>query len=93
MDGFLGAYWRRLHVYLDPMARRSMSSFARIDAEDGLGRLASDLNSGGWRKRNAIFSTSKRWMSVIDCCSGNSTPPPANVRFVPGASRRHSSGS
>jgi len=53
MDGFLGAYWRRPHVYLDPVARRSMSSFARIDAEDGLRRLAGDLDSGAWRERNA----------------------------------------
>ncbi len=52
-DGFLGAYWRRPHIYLDPLARSSMSPFARIDAEDGLRRLASDLDSGVWHKRNA----------------------------------------
>jgi SAM-dependent methyltransferase len=52
-DGFLGAYWRRPHAYLDSIARSSMSAFARIDAEDGLRRLASDLDSGVWRKRNA----------------------------------------
>ena len=50
-DGFLGAYWRQPHVYLDPVARRSMSSFAKIDAEAGLERLASDLDSGAWRER------------------------------------------
>jgi SAM-dependent methyltransferase len=53
VDGFLGAYWRRPEVYLDPVARRSMSSFARIDAEAGLKRLARDLDSGAWRTRNA----------------------------------------
>ena len=52
-DGFLGAYWRRPEIYLDPAARRSMSSFARIDADLGLRKLASDLESGVWRKRNA----------------------------------------
>lgn len=52
-DGFLGAYWRRPDVYLDPLARRSMSSFARIDAEDGLARLARDVESGAWRQRYA----------------------------------------
>lgn len=52
-DGFLGAYWRRPHIYLDSLARSSMSSFARIDAGDGLRRLASDLDSGVWHKRNA----------------------------------------
>lgn len=49
IDGFLGAYWRRPERYLDPAVRRSMSSFARIDAEAGLQRLARDLESGAWR--------------------------------------------
>lgn len=52
-DGFLGAYWRRPKVYLDPTARRSMSSFAKIDARDGLSRLTDDLACGAWRERNA----------------------------------------
>jgi SAM-dependent methyltransferase len=52
-DGFLGAYWRRPSTYLDPDARRSMSSFAKIDAEAGLRQLALDLESGVWRTRNA----------------------------------------
>jgi hypothetical protein len=52
-DGFLGAYWRRPDVYIDPIARRSMSSFAKIDAEAGLRRLAEDLESGAWSERNA----------------------------------------
>lgn len=52
-DGFLGAYWRRPHVYLDPVARRSMSPFATIDTDEGLRRLASDLDSGAWRQRNS----------------------------------------
>lgn len=53
VDGFLGAYWRRPEIYLDPVARRSMSSFARIDAEDGLARLARDVESGAWAERYA----------------------------------------
>lgn len=53
LDGFLGAYWRRPEVYLDPVARRSMSSFAKIDAEAGLNRLARDLESGAWGERYA----------------------------------------
>jgi SAM-dependent methyltransferase len=53
IDGFLGAYWRRPEVYLDPIARRSMSSFAAIDGDEGLRRLANDLESGAWRARNA----------------------------------------
>ncbi len=55
IDGFLGAYWRRPEVYLDPRARQSMSSFAKIDVEDGLQRLAADLDSGAWRARNAAL--------------------------------------
>ena len=53
VDGFLGAYWRRPQLYLDPMARKSMSSFAMIDADAGLKRLASDLDTGAWRARYA----------------------------------------
>lgn len=51
VDGFLGAYWRRPEVYLDPLSRRSMSSFAAIDPGDGLRRLERDLASGAWRAR------------------------------------------
>lgn len=53
VDGFLGAYWRRPHFYLDPIARGSMSSFAKVDAAEGLQRLARDLESGAWRARYA----------------------------------------
>lgn len=53
VDGFLGAFWRRPHRYLDPNVRRSMSSFASIDPEDGLKRLAADLENGAWRGRYA----------------------------------------
>ncbi|MGD9815365.1 MAG: methyltransferase domain-containing protein [Hyphomonadaceae bacterium] len=53
VDGFLGAYWRRPEVYLDDGARRSMSSFAKIDAQDGLKRLGDDVASGAWRSRYA----------------------------------------
>lgn len=56
-DGFLGAYWRRPHAYLDPIARRSMSSFARIDADAGLQLLQEDVASGVWRARNADLLT------------------------------------
>jgi SAM-dependent methyltransferase len=54
-DGFLGAYWRRPEIYLDPAARRSMSSFAKIEADPGLSKLARDLESGVWRERNAAI--------------------------------------
>lgn len=57
IDGFLGAYWRRPHTYLDPIARRSMSSFARIDAADGLERLERDLANGAWHVRNSDLLT------------------------------------
>lgn len=56
-DGFLGAYWRRPNIYLDPVARGSMSSFAKIDAENGLKKLARDLDSGAWRERYADLLT------------------------------------
>jgi SAM-dependent methyltransferase len=56
-DGFLGAYWRRPETYLDPDTRKSMSPFAKIDADTGLRKLAGDLESGAWRTRNADLLT------------------------------------
>lgn len=53
IDGMLCAYWRRPECYLDPDARRAISSFSRIDAEPGLARLRDDLSSGRWAARNA----------------------------------------
>ncbi len=48
-DGFLAAYWRRPEVYLDPRARKAMSSFWKIgDVSDALARLERDLDSGAW---------------------------------------------
>jgi len=51
-DGFLGAYWRRPHAYLDPDVRSAISVFSRIgDVESGLARLRADLDSGEWHRR------------------------------------------
>ncbi len=51
-DGFLCAYWRRPERYLDPLARRAISTFAKIgDVGPGLARLAADLESGAWEER------------------------------------------
>lgn len=51
-DGFLYAYWRRPHAYLDPHVRSGSSSFWAIpDLETGLARLADDLASGAWEAR------------------------------------------
>ena len=53
-DGFLGAYWRRPEMYLDPGARRSISSFAWLgDVTNVLNRLRRDLDDGSWLQRNA----------------------------------------
>ena len=49
MDGFLGAYWRRPELYLDPEARAAISAFANLPGlDDGLTRLAADLQDGTW---------------------------------------------
>lgn len=51
-DGFLGAYWRRPHAYLDPDVRSAISTFAKLDGVSGpLQRLEDDLASGVWEKR------------------------------------------
>jgi SAM-dependent methyltransferase len=55
-DGFLGAFWRRPEAYLDPAVRAGISFFAHPEAppfDDGLTRLADDLESGAWHRRNA----------------------------------------
>jgi SAM-dependent methyltransferase len=52
-DGFLGAYWRRPAMYLDPDARRAISSLAKLQApEIGLERLRRDLADGTWERRH-----------------------------------------
>jgi SAM-dependent methyltransferase len=56
LDGFFHAYWRRPHAYLDPAVRAGISVFALMDpvmTEEGLARLARDLESGEWERRNA----------------------------------------
>ena len=51
-DGFLCAYWRRPHAYLDEGVRRAISTFSRVrDFEGGLRRLEKDLRSGEWKQR------------------------------------------
>ena len=55
-DGFLAAHWRRPEAYLDPAVRAAVSSFHRLgDAVvlPAMARLAADLASGEWARRNA----------------------------------------
>ena len=50
-DGFLGAYWKRPEMYLNPDVRAAMSTFTKLDhAEWGIARLANDLASGRWER-------------------------------------------
>ena len=54
-DGFLGAYWRRPHAYLDTGVRGAISTFAKLHDVgrdlDGLERLRRDLADGTWERR------------------------------------------
>jgi SAM-dependent methyltransferase len=53
-DGFLGAYWRRPHAYLDASVRATISAFSdpRMgDVHEGVTRLAGDLANGRWLAR------------------------------------------
>jgi hypothetical protein len=53
-DGFLGAYWRRPEAYLEPLVRRSMSTFSVVrNLDAALERLKKDLRSGRWARANA----------------------------------------
>lgn len=52
-DGFLQAYWRRPHAYLDAGVRSAISAFAQYPPMDeGLIKLRSDLEDGTWLARN-----------------------------------------
>ena len=52
-DGFLHAFWRRPHAYLDPAVRAGMSSFHALgNAAPGLARLRADLEDGTWEARH-----------------------------------------
>jgi len=52
-DGFLCAYWRRPHAYLDPQVRAAISAFSKLEAvEQVLRRLTADLESGEWHRRH-----------------------------------------
>ena len=56
VDGFFHAYWRRPEAYLDPVVREGISAFALMDEDcvkRGLERLARDIESGEWARRNA----------------------------------------
>jgi len=58
VDGFLGAYWRRPHAYLDPAVRGAISTFSKIgDVERGLSRLHQDLDDGTWTRRHGSLLT------------------------------------
>lgn len=55
-DGFLAAYWRRPHAYLDPQVRAGISLFAQSSndiIQPGLTRLSDDLTSGHWHHHHA----------------------------------------
>lgn len=55
-DGFLCAHWRRPEAYLDPKVRAGMSSFAKLgDITPALQRLADDIETGEWARRNAAL--------------------------------------
>ncbi len=54
-DGFLGAFWRRPHCYLDQRVRAGISTMAATETTlgPGLERLRRDLESGDWARRHA----------------------------------------
>jgi hypothetical protein len=57
-DGFMHAYWRRPHAYLDPQVRAGISVFGLLpvrQVDDMVARLAVDLDSGEWERRNGAL--------------------------------------
>jgi SAM-dependent methyltransferase len=54
-DGFLGAYWRRPEIYLDPDARAAISGIASYEPSalsEATQRLELDLADGSWKRRH-----------------------------------------
>jgi SAM-dependent methyltransferase len=52
VDGFLGAYWRRPHAYLDAGVRGAISTFGKVaNLEAPLQRLRRDIEDGTWARR------------------------------------------
>lgn len=59
-DGFGAAYWCRPEAYLDPEVQAGMSWLAQLSEADrrrGAARLARDLRSGEWERRNGHLRT------------------------------------
>jgi SAM-dependent methyltransferase len=59
-DGFLRAYWGRPEAYLEQHVRKNISQFNLVDpvaVERGIDRLARDLSSGRWDRRNGHLRT------------------------------------
>ncbi len=51
-DGFMCAYWRRPEMYLDPNARKAISTFSRIpEVQEKLNILQDDIDSGFWQRK------------------------------------------
>jgi SAM-dependent methyltransferase len=62
-DGFLAAYWRRPHAYLDERVRRNISAFALLASGEvalALEQLCDDLRSGRWTRRNREILASEQ---------------------------------
>jgi SAM-dependent methyltransferase len=54
VDGFHGAFWQRPDAYLDRRVRAGISTYAEMSSnefEDGLKRLAADIQNGAWEKK------------------------------------------
>ncbi len=54
-DGFLYAYWKRPHAYLDARVRAGISSFWDQDVTPALSRLKADLDSGRWTEKYGSY--------------------------------------
>lgn len=57
-DGFLGAYWRRPHLYLDKRAQKGISTFRRLPKaviERGMEALREDLATGAWDEKHGAL--------------------------------------
>jgi SAM-dependent methyltransferase len=59
-DGFVGAYWARPELYLEPRRLAGMSAVRKLEpalVAEGIARLRADLESGAWDARHGRLRT------------------------------------
>ncbi|WP_375480894.1 class I SAM-dependent methyltransferase [uncultured Jatrophihabitans sp.] len=77
-DGFLEAYYGRPEALLDQRVRAAQSGWQFVDpaaAERGLGRLATDLDSGSWDRSHGALRTQPSYTGPLVLVTSRTEAP------------------